>query len=177
MSLDDQSPETLALDAAVEANRRGEAGGPVADQDLSAYVASGGAAAVSVVRLTPRNPWIDGVAAMYAFHASRWDTPANLVFCFPNQQPPGAGWDGTVLYVDFIPPAAGSYTIAAAFHGPNSIVHLRGPWGIINQSMPAGQDMDVVVAHWSGGNDLFFTLTFSGSWIGQISAVQIFEGS
>ncbi len=171
MSLrNDQSPEIADLDAAVEANRRVD---PVAlplDDELLAEDAT----VASVVKLTARTPWFDGLAALYSFNTSRWDTPANLVYCIPNSAPAGS-WNGTVVYVDFIAPAAGDYRIVARYHGTNSQVRLRGPWGIVSETMPAGQETDVVSADWSGSGELFFTLSFSGQWLGSISAVQIFE--
>jgi hypothetical protein len=178
MSLrNDQSPEILALDAAVEANRTSTVVALPSGEDLAAHAATlgGGATPVSVLQLSPRFPWIAGVGALYAFHVSRWDTPADLVYCYPNQQPPGEGWDGTVLYVDFTAPEPEDYGIVARYHGQNAIVRLRGPWGVVQKTMPAGQQSDLVAATWSGSGDLFFTLTFSGQWLGSVSAVQIFR--
>ena len=171
----DLSPENLALAAAVEANRHGSSLESGIGLDLAAFATTVAGANIpkSIVRLSARHPWVDGVGTLYSFNASRWDTPADLIYCFPNQQPPG-GWDGTVIYVDFSAPAEGEYLIVAAYHGINSIVHLRGPWGTIQKAMPAGLDNDLIAATWSGSGDIFFTLTFSDSWIGQVSAVQIF---
>ena len=177
MSLrNDQSPEVVALDAAVEANRRAEAMQvPLEDGLLAAGQAIFGDRTVtSVVKLCARAPWFDDLAALYCFNASRWDTPANLVYCFPNQAPPGS-WNGTVVYVDFTAPEPGDYRIVARYHGPNAQVGLRGPWGIVSETMPSGQDNDLIVANWSGSGELFFTLTFSGQWIGMIGEVQIFR--
>lgn len=175
-SHNDHSPENLALATAVEAHRTGSTAKSGVDIDLAAYAATLAESGDpnSVARLSARRPWLDGVAALYSFNGSRWDTPADLIYCYPNQQPPG-GWDGTVIYVDFTAPAAGDYLIVAAYHGINSIVHLRGPWGTIRKTMPAGLDDDLIAASWSGSGDIFFTLTFSESWVGQISAVQIFS--
>ena len=129
---------------------------------------------VSVVKLCARAPWFDGLAALYGFNVSRWDSPANLVYCVPNQAPPGS-WDGTVVYVDFTAPEAGEYAIVARYHGANAQVHLRGPWGIVSETMPAGQESDTVSATWSGAGELFFTLTFSGTWMGMVGEVQVFK--
>lgn len=171
MSLrNDQSPEIVDLDAAVEANRSVESA-PLAQEEL---LPIGDALVTSVVKLTPRTPWFDGLAALYCFNASRWDTPANLIYCFPNQAPPGS-WNGTVVYVDFTAPAAADYRIVARYHGQNAQVRLRGPWGIVSETMPAGQDNDLIVANWSGSGALFFTLSFAGQWQGMIGAVQIFR--
>ena len=94
MSLrNDQSPEINALDAFAEQHRRGEAVVLPDEEELKAFAATMAAGTpVSVVRLSARNPWIDDLAALYCFNASRWDTPADLVYCFPNQAPAGS-WD------------------------------------------------------------------------------------
>ncbi len=178
MSLtNDRSPHVTSLDDAVETYRHGTPMPLSPDADAAAFAATlgDGGALASVVRLTARHPWFDGLAAMYAFDCSRWDSPAELVYCLPNQQPEGSGWDGTVLYIDFTAPEPGNYAIVAAVHGPNSVVHLRGPWGTIQKAMPAGQDHQLVGVSWSGSDELTFTLTFSGQWLGAISEVQIFE--
>ena len=129
----------------------------------------------SVVRLTARAPWFDGMAALYAFACNRWDTPAELISCGPNQQPEGSGWDGTVVFVDFTAPEPGEYVIVVAVHGPQSVVQVRGPWGVIDRPMPAGQDHQLVGTTWSGAGELHFTITFFGRWLGVVSGVQIFE--
>ncbi len=177
MSLrNDQSPEMMALDAAVENNRRGDAVQLPMENDLlaAAEAFAGGRTVVSVAKLCARAPWFDDLAALYCFNASRWDTPANLVYCFPNQAPAGS-WDGTVVYVDFTAPQPGDYVIVARYHGPNAQVHLRGPWGIMSETMPAGQDNDTLSVNWTGSGGLFFTLTFSGTWMGMIGDIQIFR--
>lgn len=178
MSLrNDQSPEIIALDAIAEQHRRGEDVPLPDDETLKSFAATLGAGTpVSVARLSARNPWIDDLAALYAFNASRWDTPADVVFCFPNQQPPG-GWDGTVVYVDFTAPENDTYSIVVSFGGPNAIAHLRGPWGIVNKIVPAGLASDTIGATWTGSGPLWFTITFSGQWLGLVSAVQIFKMS
>jgi hypothetical protein len=176
MSLrNDQSPEITALDALVEQHRRGEEVPLPDDETLKTFAATLSAGTpVSVVRLSAREPWFDGLAALYCFNASRWDTPLDQVFCFPNQAPPGS-WDGTVVYVDFTPPANETYSIVVSFGGPNAVAHLRGPWGVVDKTVPAGQDSDMVGVTWTGGDPLWFTISFSGSWLGMVSAVQIFE--
>lgn len=177
MSLrNDQSPEIMALDAAVENNRRAASAQLPLDDDLhiAAQAFAGQREITSVVKLCARAPWFDGLAALYGFNLSRWDTPANLVYCYPNQAPAGS-WDGTVVYIDFTAPEPGDYRIVARYHGANAKVRLRGPWGIVNETMPTGQDSDLVSASWSGSGDLFFTLTFAGSWLGMIGDVQIFQ--
>lgn len=177
MSLrNDQSPEIVVLDAAVEANRRGDPVTLPLEGDLltAAESLAGERTVVSVAKLCARAPWFDDLAALYCFNASRWDTPANLVYCFPNQAPPGS-WDGTVVYVDFTAPQPGDYVIVARYHGANAQVQLNGPWGIVNGTMPAGQDSGTVSTSWTGSGDLFFTLTFSGTWMGMIGDVQIFR--
>ena len=176
MSLrNDQSPEIMALDAAVEANRRGDAVlFSVDDELLLPELMAADRTVTSVVKLSARAPWFDGLAALYGFNVSRWDTPANLVYCFPNQAPPGS-WNGTVVYVDFTAPQPGDYRIMARYHGTNAQVRLRGPWGIVSETMPAGQDNDLIAASWSGSGELFFTLTFAGQWIGMVGEVQIFR--
>jgi hypothetical protein len=142
---------------------------------LKTFAATLGAGTpVSVVRLSAREPWFDGLAALYCFNASRWDTPLDQVFCYPNQAPPGS-WDGTVVYVDFTPPDTETYSIVVSFGGPNAVAHLRGPWGVIDKTVPAGQDSDTVGVTWTGGEPLWFTITFSGQWVGMVSAVQILE--
>ncbi len=177
MSLrNDQSPEVLALDAAVEANRRGDAVAPLVTDDLlaAAEAIAGDRLITSVVKLSARAPWFDGLAALYCFNASRWDSPANLVYCFPNQAPPGS-WDGTVVYADFTAPEAGDYVVVARYHGPNAQVRMRGPWGIVSETMPAGQDHATVSVSWTGSGALFFTLTFAGTWMGMVGEVQVFK--
>jgi hypothetical protein len=177
MSLrNDQSPEVMALDAAVEANRRAESVRiPPAQELLDAAQAQAGDLTIaSVVKLCARAPWFDDLAALYGFNVSRWDSPANLIYCFPNQAPPGS-WDGTVVYVDFTAPQPGDYRILARYHGPNAQVRLRGPWGIVSETMPSGQETDLVEASWSGSGELFFTLTFSGQWMGMVGDVEIFR--
>lgn len=172
----DLTPENLALSAAVEANRTGSASSPEIGIDLHAFAATvaGTGKADSVLRLSARHPWVEGVGALYSFNGSRWDTPVDLIYCYPNQQPPG-GWDGSVVYVDFSAPAVGEYLIVAAYHGINSIIHLHGPWGTIRKAMPHDLDDDLIAATWSGSGDIYFTLTFSGTWAGQISVVEIFS--
>jgi hypothetical protein len=176
MSLrNDQSPEITALDALAEQHRRGQEVALPDEAGLKAFAATLSAGTpVSVVRLSARNPWIDDLAALYCFHASRWDTPADVVYCYPNQAPAGS-WDGTVVYVDFTPPDTETYSIVVSFGGPNAIVHVRGPWGVVDMTVPAGQDSDMVGVTWTGGDPLWFTISFSGSWLGMVSAVQIFE--
>src|SRR4029079_6530954 len=97
MSLrNDQSPEVIALDAIPEQHRRGQEVSLLDEAALKAYATTLGAGTpVAVVRLSAREPWLDGLAALYCFHASRWDTPADVVYCYPNQAPAGS-WDGTV---------------------------------------------------------------------------------
>ncbi len=177
MSLrNDQSPETMALDNVVEANRSGDPVLLPGDDDLlaAAKALAGNRSVVSVVKLCARAPWFDDLAALYCFNASRWDTPANLVYCFPNQAPTGS-WDGTVVYADFTAPEPGDYVIVARYHGPNAQVHLRGPWGTIDATMPTGQEHDLVITSWTGSGGLFFTLTFSGTWMGMVGEVQVFK--
>jgi hypothetical protein len=48
---------------------------------------------------------------------------------------------------------------------------------VVDKKVPAGQDSDMVGVTWTGGDPLWFTITFSGSWLGFVSAVQIFEMS
>ena len=177
MSLrNDQSPEVTALDEVVEANRRADTVQlPMEDDVLAAAeVLAGDRPIVSVAKLCARAPWFDDLAAMYGFNVSRWDTPANLVYCFPNQAPAGS-WDGTVVYIDFTAPQPGDYVIVARYHGTNAQVRFRGPWGIVNETMPAGQDFDTIGAVWSGSGELFCTLTFAGSWMGMVGDVQVFR--
>lgn len=128
----------------------------------------------SVVRLTPRIPWFEGLATISAFDCGRWDTPADLISCLPNRQPEGSGWDGTVLSIDFDAPEPAWYVIVVAVHGPNTIAHLRGPWETVRQEMPAGTDQQFIGASWGGDHKLQCTVTFSGPWLGAVSAVQIF---
>lgn len=176
MSLrNDQSPEIAALDAFVEANRKAEVIQIPAKGELKAFATTLAAGTpVSVVKLSAREPWFDGLAALYCFNASRWDTPADLVYCFPNQAPAGS-WNGTVVYVDFTALHAGTYNIVVSFGGANAVAHLRGPWGVVNKIVPPGSSNDTMGAVWTGHGPLWFTVTFSGQWLGQVAAVQIFE--
>ena len=176
MSLrNDQSPEISALDAFVEEHRRSEAVSMPIEEAMKGVAATLSAGTpVSVARLSARNPWIEDLAALYCFNASRWDTPADAIYCFPNQAPAGS-WDGTVVYVDFTPPDTETYSIVVSFGGPNAVAHLRGPWGVIDKTVPAGQESDTMGVTWTGSVPLWFTITFSGSWEGIVSAVQIFE--
>jgi hypothetical protein len=48
---------------------------------------------------------------------------------------------------------------------------------MVDKTVPAGQDGETLGATWTGGNPLWFTVTFSGQWLGMVSAVQIFEMS
>lgn len=176
----DQTPEVMALDAAAEQHRRAVAVAPVNEETLRAVASTLGAGTlgagtpVSVVRLSARAPWFDGLAALYCFNASRWDSPADQVYCAPNQAPAGS-WDGTVVYVDFTAPAVGTYQIVVSYGGKNAVTHVRGPWGVTSKSMPAGSESDTVGISWTGSGQLWFTISFSGQWMGMVSAVQIFE--
>jgi len=98
----ERTPGATGAVAAIEANRRGE---PIrwarcrcgrvcrtlVDGEIASVWAADGRA---------RAPWFDGMAAMYALPVNRWGYPGGLISCGPNQQPEGAGWDGTVVYVD-----------------------------------------------------------------------------
>lgn len=172
----ERTPGTIGPDAAIESHRRAEPMLKTPEADAAAFAATlvDGEIA-SVVRLTARAPWFDGMAALYAFACNRWDTPAELISCGPNQQPEGSGWDGTVVFVDFTAPEPGEYVIVVAVHGPQSMVQVRGPWGAIDRPMPAGQDHQLVGTTWSGAGELHFSIAFSGRWLGAVSAVQIFE--
>lgn len=171
----DQSREIVALDAVAEEHRRAlETFLPDGGSLKEFAVTLGAGTPVSVVRLSAREPWFDGLAALYCFNASRWDTPADVVYCYPNQAPAGS-WDGTVVYVDFTPPASKTYSIVVSFGGPNAIAHLRGPWGVVDKTVPAGHESDTVGVSWTGDAPLWFTISFSGQWLGMVSAVQIFE--
>jgi hypothetical protein len=148
---------------------------PLEDDVLAAAeTLAAGRTVVSVAKLCARAPWFDDLAAMYCFNASRWDTPANLVYCFPNQAPPGS-WNGTVVYLEFTAPQPGDYIIVARYHGTNAQVRFRGPWGILSETMPAGQDSGTIGTLWTGSGELFCTLTFAGSWMGMVGDVQVFR--
>ncbi len=171
----DQSHEIIALDAVAAQHRHGQQAALPGDVNLKSYAAIlHRGTPVSVVRLSARAPWFDGLAALYCFNASRWDTPQDQIYCYPNQAPAG-GWDGTVVYVDFTPPAEKTYSIVVSFGGPNAIAHLRGPWGVVDKTVPAGQESATVGVLWTGDVPLWFTITFSGAWLGTVAAVQIFE--
>jgi hypothetical protein len=45
----------------------------------------------------------------------------------------------------------------------------------IQTLVPAGQESDRLGVNWAGAAPLWFTISFSGSWLGMVSAVQIFE--
>jgi hypothetical protein len=141
---------------------------------------AGGAEALSagpVVEWTARSPYDATLGQIYAFHASRWDTVVDLVYMYPMRQT-GSGlgeFDGTVVYADFNAPSAGSYLIVAHYAGENTTIRLRGPWGTVVRSMPAGSNADVVSATWTGSGALHFTLTFQGVWLGYLASVQVFK--
>jgi hypothetical protein len=48
---------------------------------------------------------------------------------------------------------------------------------VVDKTVPAGQDGETLGASWTGGDPLWFTIAFSGQWLGMVSAVQIFETS
>jgi len=65
--------------------------------------------------------------------------------------------------------------IVVAVQGRSRFVQVRGPWGIIDQPMPAGKDHRLVGTTMVGRGGCNFTITFSGQWLGAVSEVQIFE--
>jgi hypothetical protein len=138
---------------------------------------------VPLMELTARAPWSD-VGNMDSYHPGRWDTESNLVFMSPIVQvgPSVGEWDGTVIYVKFRPPAAGTYLVASTFGmytdpsvGSQVQLDMHGPWGTASTHGPTTEPA-AITALWSAnaGQTLGFSVTCVGGIMAYLQSVRLY---
>jgi hypothetical protein len=130
-----------------------------------------------VLELSARRPYAAN-GLMDVFMPGRWDATSDLVFMDPivTGSEPGE-WTGSVAYVEFHPSSPGEYLVLAHFTGYQITAHLHGPWGDNTAYSATTSDAGVVAAPWNAaaGDDLFFTVTFTGDILGYIQSIQVYQ--
>jgi hypothetical protein len=80
--------------------------------------------------LTARRPYDEVAGLMDFYEPGRWDSKYNTVMMSGIKIGPTPGqWDGTVGYIQFKAPKAGTYLIVVHFTGYQITMKLSGPWG------------------------------------------------
>jgi hypothetical protein len=130
-----------------------------------------------VLELSARRPYAAN-GLVDVFMPGRWDATSDLVFMDVIETGPEPGeWTGSVAYVKFQPPAPGEYLVLGHFTGYQITAHLNGPWGDNTAYSATTSDAGVVAALWNAtaGEDLFFTVTFTGDILGYIQSIEVYQ--
>jgi len=132
----------------------------------------------AVMELTARTPWV-AHGNVDVYRPGRWDTSSNLIFMDTIRQvgPSVGEWDGSVAYVEFKPPSAGTYLIVVHFTGYQTTAYLNGPWGQNTAYTAAVTDSGVVLGLWTAGQGEFtlhFTVPNNEYGLGYIESIQAF---
>jgi len=135
----------------------------------------------AVLELTARKPYDAARGNVDVYMPGRWDTTSNLIFMDSIVQvgsSPGE-WEGSVAYVEFKPPAAGTYMIVGHFTGYQTTMHLNGPWGENTAYTAETTDSGAVVALWTGSGQFEFTMLCKSPnneyGLGYVESIQAFE--
>ncbi|GAB4040396.1 hypothetical protein [Spirosoma gilvum] len=130
-----------------------------------------------LMELTARHPYQDA-GFMDFYRPGRWDCESNLVFMEAIRQtgPSPGQWEGTVGYLRFKAPKAGTYLIVINFTGYQITMNLSGPWGTNTAYSPTTSSTGVATAIWTGtkGAQVFFTISCKGGIMGYLQSAQVF---
>jgi hypothetical protein len=129
-----------------------------------------------LLELSARQPYDAARGNMDVYKPGRWDTTSNLIYMDPIVQtgPNPGEWDGTVIYASFNPAQNGTYLIVGNFSGFDTTMRLFGPWGTQTAHTDQVSDAGAVVALWSGGDPLSFTMSCLAPIIGYTASIQVF---
>lgn len=130
-----------------------------------------------LMELTARHPYQDA-GFMDFYRPGRWDCESDLVFMEGIRQtgPSPGQWEGTVGYLRFKAPKAGSYLVVINFTGYQTTMQLSGPWGINTAYSATTSSTGIATAIWNGtkGAQVFFSLSCKGGTMGYLQSVQVF---
>ena len=131
----------------------------------------------ALLELSARHPY-DALGNLDVYMPGRWDTTSDLVFMDTIVELGTRGeWVGSAAYVEFRPPAAGTFLIVVHFTGAEITMHLTGPWGENTAHTESATEAGAVVALWTGGETSFgMHCTDNNEYsLGYIESVQIFH--
>ena len=131
-----------------------------------------------LMELTARQPYDATYGNIDVFEPGRWDTTYNLIYMDTIVTGSSAGqWTGSASYIEFKPPADGSYLIVGNFSGYQTTGHLYGPWGEATAYCAATSDSAAVIATYASSQPFQFNLNFTQNnqyGIGYIDSIQVF---
>lgn len=133
------------------------------------------------LELSARHPYADAGYADF-YNPGRWDCESDLVYMSAiHQVGPSVGeWEGTVGYVHFTAPAAGSFIVVVNFSGYQQTMSLSGPWGTSTAHSDTTSDSAAATAIWDGAAGQTLYCTFSSrsdngyAGIAYLDSLQIF---
>ena len=131
-----------------------------------------------VMQLSARHPY-DPAGLMDVYMPGRWDCTYDLVFMdvIRSTGPSPGEWEGSVIYAQFTAPAAGTYAIVVNFSGYQITLSLNGPWGNNTAYNATNASSSAAVALWAAtsGQKLSFTVNCTGSILGYVQSIQVFQ--
>ena len=131
----------------------------------------------ALLELSARHPY-EPLGNLDVYMPGRWDTSSDVIFMDTIVQHGGRGeWVGSAAYVEFRPPAPGTFLIVVHFTGTEITMHLTGPWGENTAYTASPSDPGAVVALWTGGETSFgMHCTDNNEYsLGYIESVEIFK--
>jgi hypothetical protein len=134
----------------------------------------------AVMSLDARKPYDAARGNIDVYMPGRWDTTSNLIFMMAIRQVGKSvgEWEGSAAYIEFKPPANGTYLIVGHFTGYQTTMHLNGPWGDNTAYTAETSDAGAVVAVWTGSQQFSFTMHCKAPnndyGLGYIESIQVY---